>query len=76
MKRIKKKITQWEEKEKLKKAIIVDNLKNEEHDSDRVGLRRKLQSWSKDVVPKCCRDAAVTGSFKGGGAENSRTVFF
>ena len=26
-------------------------------------------------MPKCCRDAAVTGYFKGGGAESSRTVF-
>ena len=35
-------MTWWqEEKEKLRKAITVENLKNEEHYSDRIGLRRQ-----------------------------------
>ena len=53
-----------EEKDELKKVIDEERSKHKEEGTDRMGLRRLLQSGSKDMMPNLFRNTAVSGSYK------------
>ena len=50
-----------EEKDELKKVIDEEWSKHKEEGTERMGLRRLLQSGSKDMMPKLFRNTAVSG---------------